>query len=108
MIDSRFQPSLVRSTFHFFNAMTARTQVHRLQVATTLHQFIEQQVLPGTSVSRSCCCSTERSRCAGGVLQGVGLKHLTGDVKSMLSRITETDQVGLGGAGGGIRIGVAA
>jgi malate synthase len=31
--------------------MTARTQVHRLQVATTLHQFIEQQVLPGTGVS---------------------------------------------------------
>lgn len=27
------------------------------------------------------------------VLQGVGLKHLTGDVKSILSRITETDQV---------------
>jgi len=32
-------------------AMTARTHVHRLQVATTLHQFIEQQVLPGTGVS---------------------------------------------------------
>jgi hypothetical protein len=31
--------------------MTARTQVHRLQVATNLHQFIEQQVLPGTGVS---------------------------------------------------------
>jgi len=31
--------------------MTARTHVHRLQVATTLHQFIEQQVLPGTGVS---------------------------------------------------------
>ena len=31
--------------------MTARTQVHRLQVATSLHQFIEQQVLPGTGVS---------------------------------------------------------
>lgn len=28
--------------------------------------------------------------------QGVGLKHLTGDVKSMLGRITETDQVGAG------------
>ena len=27
-------------------------------------------------------------------LQGVGLKHLTGDVKSILGRITETDQVG--------------
>jgi malate synthase len=51
VIDSRFQPSPVRSTFYFFNAMTARTQVHRLQVATTLHQFIEQQVLPGTGVS---------------------------------------------------------
>jgi malate synthase len=31
--------------------MTARTHVHRLQVATSLHQFIEQQVLPGTGVS---------------------------------------------------------
>ncbi len=30
--------------------MTARTQVHRLQVATELHQFIETQVLPGTGV----------------------------------------------------------
>ncbi|MBX3659557.1 MAG: malate synthase G [Ramlibacter sp.] len=30
--------------------MTARTPVHRLQVATELHQFIEQQVLPGTGV----------------------------------------------------------
>jgi malate synthase len=31
--------------------MTARTQVHRLQVATSLYQFIEQQVLPGTGVT---------------------------------------------------------
>lgn len=31
--------------------MTARTSVHRLQVATELHRFIEQQVLPGTGVS---------------------------------------------------------
>ncbi|MBX3585112.1 MAG: malate synthase G [Ramlibacter sp.] len=30
--------------------MTARTPVHRLQVATELHQFIEQKVLPGTGV----------------------------------------------------------
>jgi malate synthase len=30
--------------------MTLRTQVHRLQVATELHQFIETQVLPGTGV----------------------------------------------------------
>jgi len=30
--------------------MTARTNVHRLQVATELHQFIETQVLPGTGV----------------------------------------------------------
>ncbi len=30
--------------------MTARTSVHRLQIATELHQFIEQQVLPGTGV----------------------------------------------------------
>jgi malate synthase len=30
--------------------MTARTPVHRLQVATELHQFIEQQVLPGTGL----------------------------------------------------------
>ena len=29
-------------------------------------------------------------------LQGVGLKHLTGDVKTILGRITETDQVGRG------------
>ena len=27
--------------------MTARTTVHGLQVATELHQFIEQKVLPG-------------------------------------------------------------
>jgi len=31
--------------------MTARTTVHRLQVATTLHRFIEEQVLPGTGVA---------------------------------------------------------
>ena len=30
--------------------MTARTNVHRLQVATVLHRFIEDQVLPGTGV----------------------------------------------------------
>jgi len=30
--------------------MTTRTTVHRLQVATELHQFIETQVLPGTGV----------------------------------------------------------
>ncbi len=31
--------------------MTARTPTHRLQVATVLHQFIENEVLPGTGVS---------------------------------------------------------
>ena len=31
--------------------MTARTTVHRLQVATPLHRFIEEQVLPGTGVA---------------------------------------------------------
>jgi malate synthase len=30
--------------------MSAYTQVHRLQVATELHRFIEQRVLPGTGV----------------------------------------------------------
>ncbi len=30
--------------------MTARTSVHRLQVATELHRFIEDKVLPGTGV----------------------------------------------------------
>ncbi|MDD2711752.1 MAG: malate synthase G [Simplicispira sp.] len=30
--------------------MTARTNVHRLQVATILHRFIDEQVLPGTGV----------------------------------------------------------
>ncbi|NVO04456.1 MAG: hypothetical protein HXX19_00065 [Rhodoferax sp.] len=30
---------------------TPRTNVHRLQVATVLHQFIEEKVLPGTGVS---------------------------------------------------------
>ncbi|MBY0454888.1 MAG: malate synthase G [Burkholderiaceae bacterium] len=30
--------------------MTARTAVHRLQVATVLHSFIETQVLPGTGI----------------------------------------------------------
>ncbi|HEY6132445.1 MAG TPA: malate synthase G [Rubrivivax sp.] len=30
--------------------MTDRTTTHRLQVATALHQFIEQQVLPGTGI----------------------------------------------------------
>lgn len=34
-------------------------------------------------------------------LQGVGLKHLTGDVKSILGRITETDQVGRRSGQGG-------
>jgi malate synthase len=31
--------------------MSARTTVHRLQVATPLHRFIEEQVLPGTGVA---------------------------------------------------------
>jgi len=31
--------------------MTARTTVHGLQVATVLHSFIEEQVLPGTGVT---------------------------------------------------------
>ncbi len=31
--------------------MTQRTPAHRLQVATVLHQFIEEQVLPGTGVT---------------------------------------------------------
>jgi malate synthase len=30
--------------------MTARTAIHRLQVASNLHRFIEDQVLPGTGV----------------------------------------------------------
>ncbi len=30
--------------------MTARTTVHRLQVATALHRFIEDKVLPGTGI----------------------------------------------------------
>ena len=30
---------------------TAMTPVHRLQVATSLHQFIESKVLPGTGVT---------------------------------------------------------
>ena len=33
--------------------MTARTLVHGLQVATVLHSFIEEQVLPGTGVESS-------------------------------------------------------
>jgi malate synthase len=32
-------------------ASTPRTQAHRLQVATVLHRFIEDQVLPGTGVT---------------------------------------------------------
>ncbi|CAN5200483.1 malate synthase G [soil metagenome] len=31
--------------------MTERTQIHGLQVATALHRFIEEQVLPGTGVA---------------------------------------------------------
>jgi malate synthase len=30
--------------------MTARTTVHRLQVATELYRFVEDQVLPGTGI----------------------------------------------------------
>ena len=33
--------------------MTERTNVHRLQVATSLHRFIEDDVLPGTGVDSS-------------------------------------------------------
>ncbi len=33
--------------------MTPRTPAHRLQVATTLHRFIDEQVLPGTGVDRA-------------------------------------------------------
>ena len=31
--------------------MTDRTQAHSLQVATELHRFINEQVLPGTGVA---------------------------------------------------------
>ena len=31
--------------------MTTRTTVHRLQVATVLHEFIDTKVLPGTGVA---------------------------------------------------------
>jgi malate synthase len=31
--------------------MTERTTAHRLQVATNLYRFIEDQVLPGTGVA---------------------------------------------------------
>jgi len=30
--------------------MTARTTTHRLEVATPLHRFIEDEVLPGTGI----------------------------------------------------------
>ena len=30
---------------------TARTTIHGLQVATSMHRFVEDQVLPGTGVS---------------------------------------------------------
>ena len=30
--------------------MTQRTSCHRLQVATSLHRFVEEQVLPGTGI----------------------------------------------------------
>ncbi len=33
--------------------MTPRTQAHRLQVATTLQRFIDEQVLPGTGIDRA-------------------------------------------------------
>ena len=33
--------------------MTARTAVHRLQVASVLHRFIEDEVLPGTGIESS-------------------------------------------------------
>ncbi|MFM2066879.1 MAG: hypothetical protein RLZZ584_1788, partial [Pseudomonadota bacterium] len=33
--------------------MTQRTSIHRLQVATVLHRFIEEQVLPGTGIDSS-------------------------------------------------------
>ncbi len=36
--------------FNEVNPMTARTRVHNLQVATQLHDFIEQQVLPAVGV----------------------------------------------------------
>ena len=33
------------------SSSTPRTSVHRLQVATVLHDFIESKVLPGTGVA---------------------------------------------------------
>jgi malate synthase len=37
-------------TDHFFNAMTARTHIGRLTVATPLYRFIEDVVLPGSGL----------------------------------------------------------
>jgi malate synthase len=44
-----FFPDL-NPTFPGAPTMTDRTTVHRLQVATNLHRFIEERVLPGTGV----------------------------------------------------------
>jgi malate synthase len=33
--------------------MTPRTAIHRLQVATVLQRFIDEQVLPGTGIERA-------------------------------------------------------
>ena len=33
--------------------MTARTSIHRLEVATNLYDFVNNQVLPGTGVEQA-------------------------------------------------------
>src|SRR6266446_2974923 len=42
-----------RHTQHRLQEMTARTTAHRLEVATELHRFIEEKVLPATGVDSS-------------------------------------------------------
>ena len=50
--------------------MTARTQVHNLQVATSLYQFIEQQVLPAVGVK-----SDKFWKGFAGIVTDLGKKH---------------------------------
>ncbi len=55
----QWQPAALRGVdrfvIHRFQGlpMTARTAVHRLQVASVLHRFIEDEVLPGTGIESS-------------------------------------------------------
>ena len=66
--------------------MTARTPVHRLQVASNLYQLIEDKVLPGTGVNSA---TFWKGSLLGGLIFGIGMVFAGGCASGSLWRMGE-------------------